>query len=385
MPGFERFGNDERKEVNDVLKTGVLMRYGFEGMREGHFKAKELEELIQSIFKVKHAHVLSSGTAAVTTALAVAGVGHGDEVIMPSFTFVATFEAIISVGAIPIVVDIDDTLTLDPKAVEAAITDKTKAIMPVHMCGSMAQLDKLASLCLKHNLVLIEDACQAIGGTYQGKALGTIGDLGCFSFDYVKTVTCGEGGAVITDNDKFAKLANQFTDHGHDHKGQDRGAEKHPHLGFNFRLSELNAAVGVAQFKKLSEFLDVQKTNYQIIKESLQSIPQLEFRRVPEGGVENYGFLNFFLPNYKTAAKVAAHFKECGIDGCFHYYDNNWHYVRKWRHLKSAKSLFPLNPQTVESLEKLGNKSFKQSDHYIGRNISCLIKLGWSKKEVKNR
>ena len=193
MPGFELFGDAERNEVKTVLDSGVLMRYGFDGMRQGHWKAKELEHAIQSRFDVNYAQLLSSGTAAVSLAMASAGIGAGDEVIMPCFTFVASFEAILMLGAIPILVDIYDTLTLDIESVQAAITPKTKAIMPVHMCGSMANLDALKQICDKYNLVLVEDACQAIGGTYKGKPLGTIGDLGCFSFDYVKTVTCGEG------------------------------------------------------------------------------------------------------------------------------------------------------------------------------------------------
>src|SRR5688572_4908176 len=130
MPGFELFGDKERKELNDVLDNGVLMRYGFEGMRNGHWKAKELERELENVLKVKHAQLVSSGTAAVSVALASVGIGAGDEVIIPTFTFVASFEAIMMLGAIPVLVDIDDTLTLNPKAVKAAITSKTKAIMP---------------------------------------------------------------------------------------------------------------------------------------------------------------------------------------------------------------------------------------------------------------
>ena len=186
MPGFELFGNEEIKEVNDVLQTGVLMRYGFDAKRKGIWKAIELEDAICDTFGVKHAQLTTSGTTAITVALAVMGIGHGDEVIMPTFTFVASFESIMSTGAIPVLVDIDDTLCLDPKAVENAITDRTKAIMPVHMCGSMADLDPLKAICDKHDLLLLEDACQAIGGTYKGQKLGTIGHGGTFSFDYVE-------------------------------------------------------------------------------------------------------------------------------------------------------------------------------------------------------
>ena len=385
MPGFELFGEAERKEVHDVLDSGVLMRYGFDGLRQGHWKAKDLELAIQKRFEVKHAQLLSSGTAAVSMALAAAGVGAGDEVIMPTFTFVASFEAIMMTGATPVVVDIDDTLTLDVTSVKAAITPRTKAIMPVHMCGSMANLEALKSICDTHHLLLIEDACQAIGGTYKGKSLGTIGDLGCFSFDFVKTVTCGEGGGVITNNATYAKHLDHFSDHGHDHIGNDRGAEAHPFLGYNFRISELNAAVGLAQFRRLDAFLDLQKKHYSILRNALEPIDGVSFRTVPEGGVESYAFLNFFLEDLKTARGVIQSFKDNGIDVCFHYFDNNWHYIRKWEHLKNKTSLFPLSQELNNGLNYLKNKDFSKSDHFIGRNISCLIKLSWSEEETHQR
>jgi len=385
MPGFELFGELERKEVNDVLDNGILMRYGFDGMRKGHWKAKELEIELQNQLRVKHAQVISSGTAAVTMSLAIAGVGAGDEVIMPCFTFVASFEAVMMLGAIPVLVDIDDTLTLDIEEVKKAITSKTKAIMPVHMCGSMANLEALKSICDEHNLLLVEDACQAIGGTYKGKALGTYGDVGSLSFDFVKTITCGEGGAVITNNDKYAQYADLYSDHGHDHIGNDRGAETHPFLGYNFRISELNAAVGLAQIKRLSDFIAIQKKYYAILRDTLSEIPEVVFRTVPEGGEENYSFLNFFLPDLETARKASVALKEAGVDGCFQYYDNNWHYIRKWEHLKDLKTLYPISDEVKNGLKYLQTKSFEKSDYYIGRNISCLIKLSWTDVEVKNR
>lgn len=385
MPGFELFGDAERKEVNDVLENGVLMRYGFDGMRKGHWKAKELEHKLETQLQVKHVQLVSSGTAAVSIALASAGIGAGDEVIMPTFTFVASFEAIMMLGAIPVLVDIDDTLTLNPEAVEEAITPKTKAVMPVHMCGSMANLDALKSICDKHNLILIEDSSQATGATYKGKSLGSIGDLGCLSLDYVKIITCGEGGAVLTNNEKFYKNADHFSDHGHDHVGNDRGAETHPFLGYNFRISELHAAVGLAQLRRLDEFVAIQKRNYTIIREALSVIPEITFRTIPEGGEESYSFLSFFLPDLETTRKASTALKESGIDGCFHYYDNSWHYVRKWEHLKDLKTLYPLSAEVKEGLQYLQTKTFAQSDHYIGRNISCLIKLSWSEDEVKER
>ncbi|MCR9226605.1 MAG: DegT/DnrJ/EryC1/StrS family aminotransferase [Flavobacteriaceae bacterium] len=385
MPGFELFGDKERKEVQDVMDSGVLMRYGFDGIRNGHWKTKELEEGLSKRMESKYAHLVSSGTAALTVALASAGIGAGDEVIMPTFTFVASFESILTLGAVPILVDIDDTLTLKPEAVEKAITSRTKVVMPVHMCGSMADLDALKDLCDKHSLLLLEDACQAIGGSYRGKPLGSIGDLGCFSFDYVKTITCGEGGAVITNNQDYYENAHKYSDHGHDHIGNNRGAEEHPFLGYNFRISEMNAAVGVAQLARLDEFLAIQKRNYTILREALSDIPEVVFRTVPTGGEENYSFLNFFMPTEKLAQIAHQQLIESGVDGCFYWYNNNWHYYKKWEHLTNLKSLGNLPKDVQEGLPDYSKVDFSESDKWMSRNISCLIKLGWSEEEVVAR
>ena len=385
MPGFELFGDTERKELNDVLETGILMRYGFDAMRRGHWKARELEQEIEKTLPVKHAQLTSSGTASLNVALAVMGVGYGDEVIMPTFTFVASFEAVLLSGAVPVIVEIDDTLTLDPAAVEAAITPRTKVIMPVHMCGSMADLDPLLDICKRHNLLLLEDACQAYGASYKGKKLGTIGDAGAFSFDFVKTVTCGEGGAVVTNNDKYAVMADRYTDHGHDHVGNDRGAETHPNLGYNFRISELNAAVGLAQVRRTNEFIEIQKRNHAILHKALNAIPEISFRRLPDEEGDSCSFLNFFMPTARSADKAIREFEKNGIDSCWSYYENNWHYIRKWDHLKNMKSIYPLSDLVKKGLRNLNSASFPQSDDFISRNISCLIKLSWTEEEVKTR
>lgn len=385
MPGFEIFGAEERKQVNDVLETGVLMRYGFDGMRNNHWKAKEFEKAFAKRMGAEYCQLVSSGTAALTVALASAGIGAGDEVIMPTFTFVASFESILALGAVPILVDIDDTLTLDPMAVEAAITSKTKCVMPVHMCGSMADLKALKTICEKHNLILLEDACQAIGGTYEGKPLGSYGDIGCFSFDFVKTITCGEGGGVITNNEKYATHADHYQDHGHDHIGKDRGAETHPFLGYNFRISELNAAVGLAQLDKLDGILQIQKQNYTILRDALKTVEGITFRRVPEGGEENYSFLNFFLPTEELTKKAHKALSENGVDACFYWFTNNWHYINGWEHLRNLKSLGNLSSEVKAQMQDLNTTDFSKSDGIMGRTISALIKIGWTENQVKDR
>lgn len=385
MPGFELFGDEERKEVNDVLESGVLMRYGFDPMRNGHWKAKELEKEICDTFDVKHAQLTSSGTTALSTAMAVMGVGHGDEVIMPTFTFVASFEAIIAAGAIPVLVDIDETLCLDPEAVEAAITPRTKMVMPVHMCGSMAQMDQLEDICQRHGLLLLEDACQAIGGTFQGKKLGTIGHGGTFSFDFVKTITCGEGGVFLTNDEHLYTNADHYTDHGHDHIGNDRGAEAHPFLGYNYRISELHAAVGLGQIRKLDHILATQRKNNAIIKSALAEIEEVSFRRIPDEAGDNASFLSFFLPTEDLTRKTHKALISNGLGGNFYWYDNNWHYIKKWEHLKNGTSLFPLNTALVEAINKTDFNAFQQSDEIMGRTISSLINLTWTQEQAEER
>ena len=386
MPGFELWSDAERKEVNDVLKSGILMRYGFDGARNGNWKANELEQAICQRFGSKYAQLVSSGTAALTTALAALGVGSGDEVIMPAFTFVASFEAVLSVGAIPVLADINDTLTLDPEAVKNAITPKTKCIMPVHMCGSMADMDALQAICKQHGLVLLEDACQSIGASYHGKSLGTIGDAGTFSFDFVKTITCGEGGVVLTNKEDVSIKCDAYSDHGHDHKGVDRGADLHPFLGYNFRISELHAAVGLAQIRRVDEFLGIQKKNHAALKSILEQVPEIQFRRIPDPAGDSCTFISWFLPTEEITRSVVSELKQQGIlGGNFYWFDNNWHYIRKWDHLKNANALNRLHPDQQQALFQLQQQNFIESDNIMNRCISTSISLLWTPEQIREK
>lgn len=385
MPGYELFGAEERKEVNDVLETGILMRYGFDGPRKGIWKARELEQTICKYFGSRHSQLLSSGTAALSAAMAALGIGAGDEVIMPTFTFVASFEAVIGAGAIPVLTDVDESLTLDPEAVKRAITSRTRAIMPVHMCGSMAYLDELKAICDTYGLILLEDACQAIGGTYKGRHLGTIGHAGTFSFDFVKIMTCGEGGAVLTNDAEVAARCDQFGDHGHDHFGKDRGADLHPYLGYNYRISELHAAVGLAQIRKLDQFLELQKRNHRIIYNCLKDIPGITFRIIPDPEGDTGSFLSFFLPTEDQARSAAAALAEAGISGNPYWYDNNWHYIRKWEHLKNASFMNRIHEDQKQQIMHYANQAFPASDAVISRCISSAINLSWSEEEALER
>jgi 8-amino-3,8-dideoxy-alpha-D-manno-octulosonate transaminase len=385
MPGFEIFGEAEKKEVQDVLDTGVLFRYGFDQARKGHWKAKTFEREFSQRLTVAHCLLCSSGTAAVATALAATGVGAGDEVIIPPFTFVATFEAVLAAGAVPVFAEIDETLCLDPASIAKKITPRTKAVMPVHMCGAMARIDEIKSLCDQKGLILIEDACQSVGATFNGKSLGTFGQIGCFSFDSVKTITCGEGGAIVTGDNDIYTLADAYSDHGHDHIGNDRGLEQHLILGTNLRISELNAAVGLAQLRKLDEILDRQRRHKALIREALEVFPQITFRKIPDAAGDSATFLTFFMPEASTAKTLTQQLGGAGIDGCFYWYENIWHYIHQWEHFKKLKSPATLPVELLDDLPDYEKTELPASDRILSRAVSMLIKISWTPEELTKR
>jgi len=385
MPGFEIFGEEERKQVNDVLDTGVLFRYGFDEARKGHWKARTLETELARRLGVEYAHLCASGTAALSTAMAACGVGAGDEVIVPPFTFVATIESVLMAGAVPVFAEIDETLCLSPEGLEAAITPATKAVIPVHMCGAMARIDEIKSICDRKGLILLEDACQSVGASYKGKALGGFGKAGCFSFDPVKTITCGEGGAVVTNDRAVYDATHAHADHGHDHIGNDRGAEDHLFIGANYRISELNAAVGLAQLRKLDWILETQRRNKAVIKDAMSTLHGVTFRQLPDPDGDSATFLSFFMPDLKTARRAVKDLAAAGVDGCFHWFDNNWHYFRKWDHLHAMKACSRLAVQTMSSCPDYGTVKTPRSDAIMQRAISMQIKLGWTDAQLQKR
>lgn len=385
MPGFELFGDEERREVLDVLDTGVLFRYGFDPVRKGQWKARTFEKELAEYLGAGYSHLCSSGTAALSIALAACGIGAGDEVIIPPFTFVATMEAVLNAGAVPVFAEIDETLGLNPAAVESLITPRTRAVLPVHMCGSMARIDEIKDLCENKGLILIEDACQALGATLNGRALGTFGQMGCFSFDPVKTITCGEGGAIVTDDVELYKIAHAYADHGHDHIGGDRGLEGHVILGNNYRISELNAAVGLAQLRKLNFILEKQRSHKRSIKDAISSISEIAFRRIPDEKGDSATFLSFLLPNELRAREVARALGVAGVDGCFYWFDNNWHYIRQWDHLKGLRSPGKLSVRLLDHCPDYRKVELPESDRILSRTISMQIKISWTQEELIKR
>jgi 8-amino-3,8-dideoxy-alpha-D-manno-octulosonate transaminase len=235
-------------------------------------------------------------------------------------------------------------------------------------------------------LILLEDACQSIGASYKGKALGTIGRAGTFSFDFVKTITCGEGGAVLTNDESVYIKCDGYSDHGHDHKGVDRGADLHPFLGYNFRISELHAAVGLAQIRRLDQFLSIQRRNHLLLKNILSQVAEVSFRKIPDPAGDSCTFLTWFLPTEEITKRVVSEMKAQNIlAGNFYWYDNNWHYIRKWDHLKNNAALNPLSDAQQSALKHLQSQQFSASDAIMSRCISSAISLLWTEEQIREK
>jgi 8-amino-3,8-dideoxy-alpha-D-manno-octulosonate transaminase len=340
MPGFEILGEEEKEEVLDVLSRKMLFRYEFDAQRQSIYKVGQFEKEFAAYCGTKHALAVSSGTAALRVALAALGVSPGDEVITQGFTFVATWETILDAGAIPVFAEIDDTLCLDPDDLANKITPRTKAIIPVHMCGSQARVNEIMDVTTTHGIPVIEDTAQSCGGKLNGKALGSFGSMGTFSFDSVKTMTTGEGGMIITDDADLYIKASEYHDHGHDHNPDvGRGLEKRRFIGFNYRMMELQGALGLAQLRKLDNvILARQKENKKRLKQALSKIDQITFRNIPDPDGDSATFLIFSLPTAEKAVAFNKALSEQGA-GAVYWYNNFWHYYKEWEHLLEGKSL----------------------------------------------
>ncbi|TBV83406.1 MAG: DegT/DnrJ/EryC1/StrS family aminotransferase [Desulfobulbaceae bacterium] len=340
MPGFEVFGVEEKKEIDEVLATGVLFRYEFPQERRGIYKVRQFEEDFARYCGVAHAQAVSSGTAALKVALTAMGVGPGDEVITQGFTFVATWEAIFDVGALPIFAEVDDTLNLDPANLESKITAKTKAIIPVHMLGAPARIKEIKAIADRYQIPVLEDTAQAPGAGIDGRKCGSFGLCGTFSFDPVKTLTTGEGGMIVTDDQDLWRKMSEYHDHGHDHikNPGGRGGERRSFIGFNFRMMELQGAIGLAQLAKLDGIVAAQRRNKETLAKLVAELPGVSFRTVPDPAGDNASFLAFFLPDEVTTKQVNAILGQNGA-GAVYFANNTWHYYPKWEHLLAASTL----------------------------------------------
>jgi 8-amino-3,8-dideoxy-alpha-D-manno-octulosonate transaminase len=383
MPGTELFGKEEKKEINDVLETGILFRYNHDAQRNNIWKAREFENEVKKLLGAKYAHAVSSGSTAVACAMASAGIGAGDEVIVPPFTFIASVEAVLFAGALPVFAEIDETLCLSAKGIKAAITPKTKAVLLVHMCGGMAQMDEILQVCKEHNLTLIEDAGQAFAASYKGTSVGLMGKTGCYSFDFFKIATCGEGGVMVTNDEQCYKNADVYSDHGHSHIGSNRGMEAHPLLGFNYRIGEISAAIGLAQTRKVPFILEKNREHKKILTDILSKVQGVSFSTLPDPAGDSATFLNMLMPDTEAAKRTVDEFNKAGVAGFNYWFLNMYHFINQWDHIKNLDAAAKLPIHLLGAPQDYKNLNLPKSQEVVGRLISFGIRCTWTNEEVK--
>jgi len=335
MPGFELIGEEEKRAVVEVFERGgVLYRYGLNDRRQNIFRVDEFEKKIAEKLGVRYALCVCNGTAALKIALIGLGVGPGDEVITQSFTFVATVEAILELGAIPVITEVDKSLNMDPTDLKRKITERTKAIIPVHMAGVAARMDEILGTALKYNIPVLEDSAQALGGTYKGKYLGTLAHAGIYSLDIGKVITTGEGGILVTNDENIYLKARAYSDHGHDYNPNvPRGQDTRSMWGFNYKVTELHGAIGLAQLRKLDFILERQRNNKNRIKQGIKDVPGIEFREIPDPEGDAGDTLIFFVQSKEKASEFAKKLASKGI-GTKNLPDAiDWHFAGTWTHI----------------------------------------------------
>ena len=249
-------------------RVGHLSRYGDEDDPTFRRKVYTLEREFAATCSVRHVLATTSGTASLLLGLLAAGIGEGDEVLVPGYTYVATIGAIVHARAVPVLVEVDDTLTLDPEDLRRKITNKTRAIVAVHMLGAPCDMDAIGSIAQDHGLVVIEDVCQAAGGTYRGARLGTLGTVGAFSLNRQKILSAGEGGLLVTDDTEIYERAFALHDQGHRPLGTSKDVDSDGLIGLNFKMNELTGAVALAQVRKLDGMLEQLRSKKQATRES---------------------------------------------------------------------------------------------------------------------
>jgi 8-amino-3,8-dideoxy-alpha-D-manno-octulosonate transaminase len=335
MPGYELIGLEEQEEINDIFSNGgILFRHGFDKLRNGCFKVQSFEKAFSQYFDGRPALAVTSGTAALRIALAALGIGKGDEVITQSFTFVATVEAIIESGSIPICTEIDDSLNMDIIDLEKKITPNTKAVIVVHMLGIPAKVKEIAEICKKKGIYLIEDTAWGCGGKIGNKQLGTWGDIATFSFDFAKTMTTGEGGMILFKDDFFYKKAAAWHDHGHENNPDvPRWEDTRSSSGFNYRMTEMQGAIGLAQLKKLSYVVQQQRNNRDKIWDAIKQLSGIKLRASPEGTFDTADALVFFVKDNDTAILYRKALLNINISTKILPEAYTWHFAETWVHM----------------------------------------------------
>lgn len=316
-----RIGKEEIEAVTRVIESKKLFKTG-SLLKE----TERTEEDLRRIFNVNYSLLMTSGHAALESALVALGIGPGDEVIVPAYTYIATAMVVVAAGAIPIIAESDETLTLDPADFEAKITKNTKAVIPVHIQGFPCNMDAINAIAKKHGIKVIEDACQADGGTYKGKRLGTVGDVGALSFNYYKVISCGEGGALLTNDRQTFERALIF----HDSSAiaffgnQLEGVEQKTFCGSEYRVGEITSAILRQQLQKLDPILQDLKKNRDYLISEISDVATVIPSNDADGGCATTLALRF-----DSEEKARAFATSDGISGVVPI-DTGKHVYKNW-------------------------------------------------------
>jgi 8-amino-3,8-dideoxy-alpha-D-manno-octulosonate transaminase len=341
-PGGMRLDEEEEQAVLEVIRSKRLFRYY--GPNPGPSQVEQFEQAFCQHMRAKYAVGVTSGTAALICGLAALGVGPDDEVIVPAYTWIATASAVVAAGAVPVMAEVDESLTLDPADLERVISPYTKAVIPVHMRGAPCQMDRIVEIARKHNLKVLEDAAQANGASFAGRKLGTWGDAGAFSLQFNKIITSGEGGVVITDQEAVWQRLVMF----HDVVGGERNhiPEEEILPGINFRMPELLGAVARVQLRRLDTLLETMRRNKRVLKESMAETAQrtgVTFRRLNDPAGEAAIALVFFAPDAQAAKRIGAALEAEGGGAWILYSpeDVDYHVYPHWSPIMNQRAWSP--------------------------------------------
>jgi dTDP-4-amino-4,6-dideoxygalactose transaminase len=321
------FGDEERAEVLAVLATGHLSRYGDLDDPNFTHKVYDLEQAFAQYCGSRHALATSSGTASLLISLLALGLQEGDEVLVPGFTYVATYAAIIHARAVPVLVEVDESLTIDPVDLQCKITPKTKAILAVHMLGNPCDMAAITALAAEHGLLIIEDACQAAGAKFRGKPVGTFGAFGAFSLNRYKMISAGEGGLLLTDDDDLYERAFALHDQGHKPTRATKTAPGQTLIGLNFKMNEITGAIALAQLRKLDDLLATLRRNKQRLRASIPDLPGVGYRRLNDPVGECATLLTVTFDDVREADGVAAKLGGTTLAA------SGWHHYRHMSHV----------------------------------------------------
>ena len=360
MPGPGAYWIDEREleSVVEVLKSGNLFRYGNLDDPSFTHQVYALEQEFAAYCGARHALATSSGTGSLLVSLNALGLQPGDEVIVPAYTFVASYSAILFARLVPVLAEIDESLTIDPEDLQRRITPKTKAIMPVHMLGNPCNMDAIMAIAQEHGLMVLEDACQAAGGSYGHRKLGTIGQIGCFSLNYFKTITAGDGGLVVTDDENLYQ--NAFGVHDQGHKPLRSGVEvgQRSVLGLNFRATELTGAVARIQLSKIDDIVSTLRRKKARLKSLIGELPGMRFRTLNDPEGECATLCTVLFDNADHAAEVARRLNTKTVN------HSGWHVYANMEHInRHLKALG----------QPHGKGAYPRTDELLGRAINISV------------